>query len=324
MNISKNIKIIFMGTSYFAVPILKKLLSTDYCLLTTVITQPDKKTGRKQILSSSPIKKEAQKYNIPILQPNKISKIKDKISKIKPDLIIVVAYGQILPKEILQIPKYGCINVHPSLLPKYRGPSPIVYSILNGEKSTGTTIIKMNEKMDAGNIISQNLLNIKTKDTTQNLNDKLSKLGVQLLIETLPKYISGNIKIKLQNDSKATYTKIIKKENGKIDWQKSSSRIEKEIRAYFPWPGSYTYWEKKTKNTEQKKILKILPPVAYHMSHVTKYKPGQVFLTSGNKMAVKCGKGYLIIENIQPEGKKVMFSSDFLKGNSSIIEEILE
>lgn len=290
-------KIVFIGTPKFGAIILEGLVKNNLKPY-LVITSTDKPVGRKQILTPSPVKVIAQKYNIPIAHQLK------EIKKIKPDLIIVAAFSQILPKEILKIPKYGSLNVHPSLLPKYRGPSPIQATILNGDKKTGVTIILMDEKIDHGKIISNfQFLISNEKITYEDLSKKLAEIGANLLIETIPKWIKGEIEAKDQDDSKATYTKIIKREDGKIDWSMSAEEIERQIRAFYPWPGSFTFWKKKGK----KLIIKIL-----EAEEVVETLPK-------NKFAIKCGKGYLLIKKLQPEGKKPMKADDFLRGNKKFI-----
>ncbi|MBU2634871.1 methionyl-tRNA formyltransferase, partial [Patescibacteria group bacterium] len=200
--------------------------------------------------------------------------------------VIVASYGKIIPKKILEIPKYGCLNVHPSLLPKYRGPSPIQTTILNGDKKTGVTIILMDEKIDHGPIISNSKFEIRnSKLTYGELNVKLAKLGVKLLIETIPKWIRGEIKIKPQDHSKATYTKILKREDGKIDWSKSAQEIERQVRAFNPWPGTFTFIKHKNKTLR----IKVL----------------EADISKDNK---------LIIKKLQPEGKKAMSFEEFKRG----------
>lgn len=264
-----------MGTPEFGAIILEKLCQANLKPI-LVITAPDKPVGRKQILTPSAVKIVAQRYNI------KIGHAMSNFLKIKPDLIAVAAYGQILPKEILEIPKYGCLNVHPSLLPKYRGPSPIQATILNGDKETGVTIMLMDEKMDHGPIIANCELRIANyKYILKELEKKLANLGAELLVETISKWLNGEIKSKPQNESKATYTKILKRKDGKIDWQKPDEEIERQIRAFNPWPGTYTIYNEK--------ILKILKAEVFN-----------------NK---------LIIKEVQLEGRKPMSFEDFLLGH---------
>ena len=275
----ENLKIIFIGTSQFAAIILDKLCQANLKPV-LVITAPDKPVGRKQIITPPPAKLTAEKYDIPISQPKVISNFQFPISK--PDLIVVAAYGQIIPKEILKIPRYGCLNVHPSLLPKYRGPSPIQAAILNGDKETGVTIIKMTEKVDAGPIIANikyQISNIKINYET--LHNKLAELGTDLLIKTIPLWIKGKIKEKLQDESKASYTKILTKEDGLINWRDPIEKIERQIRAFNPWPGAYTIY--------RGKMLKILEADIVN--------------------------NQLILKKVQLEGKKPMRFEDFLRGH---------
>jgi methionyl-tRNA formyltransferase len=314
--------IVFWGTPEFAAIILDTLIKNKY-LPVAVVTAPDKPVGRKKILTPPPVKVLAQKHNLFILQPVKIKEnfnLKSEILNLKPDLFIVSAYGLILPKEILDIPKYGSLNVHPSLLPKYRGASPIQATILNGDKVTGVTIILMDEKMDHGPILAIKEFEIKNlKITYPELSYELANLGAKLLIETLPKWLKGEIKPIPQDDLKATYTKIIKKEDGKINWQRSAEEIERMIRAYSPWPGTYTFLKFKNRKP---KMLKIIKAEILKINH--QKEPGIVFLTENKKLAVTCGQDALILEEIQLEGKRQMAAREFINGHPWIIGSILK
>jgi methionyl-tRNA formyltransferase len=321
MNI-KLIKVIFLGTPDFAVPSLEKLINHDYYII-EVITQPDKKVGRKQEIIPSAVKKAAVKLGLPFYQPDNIKNINavKYIKSLKPDFIITCAYGQIIPKSILDIPKFGCINIHGSLLPKYRGASPIQYAILKGDKKTGITVMEMDEKMDEGDIISQKSIKIESNDTASSLHDKLSVLGANLLIETLPKILNKEIKYTPQNDSQATYTKILKKEDGKIDWNKNADEIDSMIRAFYPWPG--TYAELKNSNHESRiKRLKIIRASLIKIKN--NLNPGTIFKTKDENLAVKCKINALILEKIQPEGKKVMSGQEFIRGYNNILNKIIK
>lgn len=327
MNI-REIKIVFWGTPEFGAIILDSLIKNNYKPI-AVVTAPDKPVGRKQILTLSPVKILAQEYNILVLQPENIKEnlnLKSEILNLKPDLFIVAAYGLILSKEILDIPKYGSFNIHPSLLPKYRGASPIQATILNGDTETGVTIISMDEKMDHGPIIAQRRLELPiTNIQFPKLNEELAKLGAKLLIETLPKWINGEIKPILQDHSKATFTKIIKKEDGHINWIKSAEEIERMIRAYWPWPGTFTTIQNsKCKNQNDKskyKILKIIKADILEINH--NKQPGTVFLTENKQLAVACKQNALILKEVQLEGKKKMTAQEFLNGHPKIIDSIL-
>lgn len=283
-------KIIFIGTSQFAVPILEKLFSRNYQII-AIITAPDRPAGRRQELTPPPIKEAALNYNLPILQPERIEQIQNKISEMSPDLIVLAAYGRIIPKGVLNIPRLGCLNFHPSLLPKYRGPSPIQTAILNDDKITGVTIILMDEKIDHGPIIAQKELSINPRETSRSLEEKLSHSAANLLIEILPQYLEGKIKPEAQDESKASYTKIINREDGKINWQESAQTIDRKIRAFYPWPGAWTYF-----GQQRVKIIKA--------KAVDQAQPA----------ALSTGKGFLFLEIVQPAGKKTMTGQEFFRG----------
>jgi len=324
-------KIIFMGTPEFGAIILEGLIKANYKLV-LVITAPDKPVGRKQILTPSPVKVVAQKYKIPILQPEKIQEAIAEIRATSPGLVIVAAYGQILPKEILDIPKYGCLNVHPSLLPKYRGPSPIQYAILNGEKKTGVTIMLMNEKMDHGPILAQSALIVEEDETGQSLHNKLANLGARLLMETIPKWQRGMIKPQPQDEKKVTYTKILSREDGKINWKKTADEIERQIRAFNLWPESFTFWSPTKKLVGEKlSRIKILKARVLKSTGGIAYPIGKTLVAPQNEICVQCGKGFLpgagdflVVARLQLEGKKEMSSEEFLRGHPDFIGTILK
>ncbi len=283
-----NIKIIFIGTSEFAVPALEKLIKNNYTLL-AVITALDKPVGRKQEITPSPIKQIALKYNLPI--SSEISKI----SFSQPDLIVLAAYGQIIPKNILEIPKFGCLNLHPSLLPKYRGPSPIQTAILNNEQETGITIMKMDEKIDHGPIIAQKKITMTPDENYQTLEKKLSQLAANFLIEILPQYLQNKIKPQAQDESQASYTKILTREDGQINWQQTAQTIARKIRAFYPWPGAWTdFNEKRVKILQAKAVDK------------------------KQEATVPAGKGFLLLELVQPAGKKPMTGKEFFRGHPNV------
>jgi len=311
---------IFFGTPEFAVPTLEKILTLPYLDLKAVVTQPDKPVGRQQVLTASPVKALAQKKKLPILQPEKIKtdEFETQIRQLKPDVIILVAYGKIIPKNLLAISKYGWLNLHASLLPKFRGASPIQFAILEGAKETGVTLMKMDEGMDTGPIIVQEKITMAPEETGQTLHDKLSRLSAEVLEKNLLAYLEGNLKPKTQDNSQATYTKIIQKTDGKIDWQKSASEIERQIRAFTPWPGTWCFWPR-NQRAEQKVLtnsaieqrLKIIQAGVSPDS--VKLPPGQT-KKSGESIIVGCGQGNLELQIIQLEGRKPQKVSDFLKG----------
>jgi methionyl-tRNA formyltransferase len=291
----KKYRTIFIGSGRFAVPSLKAIIDCPFLKLESVVTAPDKPTGRKQELTPSSVKQFALSTGAEILQPKKIAELETKISQSQPDLIIVCAYGQIIPKKILDIPKFGSINLHPSLLPKYRGPSPIQTAILNGDKKTGITIMLMDEQMDHGPIIGQKETKISSQETGQSLEEKLSRLAADFLLEILPRYLAGEIKSQAQDESQANYTKILKRQDGEINWQKSSQEIGQMVRAFYPWPGAWTIL-----NGKRLKIIK---------GKAAKEKTPQT---------LAAGKDYFLPEIVQPEGKKPMPWQDYLRGKRKI------
>jgi len=318
-------KIIFIGTPEFGAIILEKLIKSGHKPF-LVITAPDKPVGRKQILTPTPVKVVAQKYNILIVQPEKIAQGKEEVERLKPDLIILASYGQIIPKDILDIPQHGFLNVHPSLLPKYRGASPIQYAILNGDEKTGVTIIRMTEKVDEGPILSQKEIKIDQKEKFELLHDKLAEMGAKLLIETLPKLFAGKICPQVQDDLKATYTKTFEKEDGHINWHKPAKEIEGQVRALNPWPGTFAKVQSpkfKVQNENLKfKILKIIESGISPIQ--TEKQVGEVFLTKDGKLAVQCGQKSLILQKLQLEGGKPMSTEEFLRGHRNIVGTTLQ
>ncbi|MEO2066416.1 MAG: methionyl-tRNA formyltransferase [Desulfurobacteriaceae bacterium] len=298
-----NLKVVFMGTPDFAVPSLKALKEAGY-EVPLVVTQPDKPAGRGKRLKPPPVKVEAEKLGLKVYQPEKIKdnrELMELLKEISPDLIVVAAYGKILPKWLLEVPKYGVINVHASLLPKYRGASPIQAALLNGEKETGVTIMKVIPELDAGDVISQRKVEITEEDNAQTLHDKLSRLGAELLVETIPKFISGEVKPVPQDNSKATYCPKITKEMGRIDWGKSAEEIFNMVRAFTPWPGAFSHYKGK-----MVKLSKVLPVEG-------EGKPGEV-IEAKRRLVVATGKGALEILRIKPEGRKEISGEEFIRG----------
>ncbi len=313
--IKKKEKIVFMGTPIFAEIILKKLIATKW-KPELVITAPDKPMGRKQIITPPPVKILSKKEKIPIIQPVEIIEAQSQLNYLSPDSIIVSAYGKILPKAILDIPRLGCINIHPSLLPKYRGPSPIQTTILNGDKESGVTIILMNQAMDEGPIIAQKKITLKGNETKQTLNEKLAKLGGSLLIKTLPLYFKNKIIPYPQPNIDVSYTRLITKKDGLIYWHKKAEEIERQIRAFNDWPGAYTFLKIKDKKINIKILESEIMPCQNN------YQYGTCFYNDRKEWAVQTGKDCLIIKKIQPAGKKLMDAKDFLNGHPDVIGKI--
>jgi methionyl-tRNA formyltransferase len=307
-----------MGTPEFAEDIFRKFYNSleKQFEIIAVVTAPDKPTGRKQVLTPSPVKKWALGANFSPIQPDKIRKPEwvSKIKELAPELIILTAFGQIIPQEILDIPKYKALNIHPSLLPKYRGASPIQSAILNGETETGVCLMIMDQELDHGQVISNLQFTISNKPTYIELSKQLSDLGAELLIKTLPDYIDGKIKPQEQNHAQATFCKLIKKEDGKIDWSKSAEEIERQIRAFQEWPESYTDFNNK--------ILKIVE--ADFENRKTDYKIGKVFLDESKNLCAQTGNGILILKTLQLEGKKPVSAKEFINGHKEIVGTILK
>lgn len=310
----KKPRIVFLGTPKFAVSILEYLANSDF-LPILIITSPDAKKGRGMKITPPSVKVWAKKNNIDVLQPEKLKdkEFLTKISKLSPDLFIVASYGKIIPPELLAIPKNRTINVHPSLLPKYRGASPISSLILDGDKETGVTIMLVDEEMDHGSILSQQKLNMSIDNFTfLQLEENLAKLGGKLLIDTIPLWLSGKITPEKQVHASATYTKKIIKNDGHIDWNKTAEEILRKILALNPWPGTFTFYNKKRLVIKSAKILQ----------NDKDKKPGEIFLFD-DRLAVACGNGAILVEQLQIEGGKEINSKDFLLGNKNAVGNIL-
>ncbi len=302
-------KIIFIGTPKIAESTLKKLIESEKYKPCLVITQKDKPVGRKKVLTPPPVKVLSEKHNIEVFQPESIKEKEaiEKIKNINPDLIVVLAYGQIIPKEIIDIPKFGILNIHTSLLPKYRGSSPIQYAILNGDKKTGVTIMQIDEKLDHGPILAQKEVEISEKETSETLHDKLSEAGANLLLETLPLYFSGKIKSKKQEHQKATFTKLLRREDGEIFPEKETAeQIERKFRAFHPWPGIFLNLKLKDKNLK----LKITNCSIANCED----KKDELHLDKENKLILKTKEGCLWLKEVQPEGKQKMPGNAFWQG----------
>lgn len=297
----KNKKVIFMGTPEFAVPILQMLIENTEVLL--VVTQPDKEVGRKKEKKFSPIKELAIKNNIETFQPIKIKEDYKYILEKNPDIIITCAYGQIIPNELIETPKYGAINVHASLLPKLRGGAPIHHAIIDGYKKTGITIMYMSSKMDAGDIISQKEITINDKDNVGTLHDKLSKIGTELLKETLPLiFEQKNERIK-QNEEEVTFGYNITREEEKIDFNKTAEQVYNQIRGLNPFPLAYAIL-----NEEETKIIEA------NINEKTIGKVGKITEITKNSIIVKCKDKSIEITKIKPFGKRIMEVKDYLNG----------
>lgn len=289
-----------MGTPDFAVPILETLIQNTNVVL--VVSQPDKKVGRKQILTKTPIHEVADKYGIPVFQPEKIKNDYERILEVKPDIIITCAYGQIIPKVLLDLPRLGCINVHASLLPKLRGGAPLHHAIIDGLDKTGVTIMYMDEAMDTGDIISTISYDIKSSDTTEDIHDTLRKLGAKLLIDTLPSIVLGTNRRIKQNETEATYGYNITREEEHIDFNKRGILIDRLVRGLYSWPLANTI----IGDTEYKIVA------GYFVKG--KGNPGMISDISKKVLGIGCLDGTYYVTKIKPAGKKIMDIKDFLNG----------
>lgn len=303
-------RVIFMGTPEFAVPSLQALLEYDGVEVAAVVTQPDRPVGRKRVLTPTPVKAEAQMHGLPVLQPERLRSPEsvETLSALQPELIVTAAYGQILPKSVLDLPRLGCINIHASLLPKYRGGAPIHYAVMNGDPVTGVTIMYMAEGLDTGDMISKIEVPIEDQDTTGTMFDKLSIAGARLLKETLPDLLTGQVQAVPQNDEEAVYSPNISREQERIDWSKPAMQIWNLVRALHPRPGAFTLY-----NGDVLKIWTCAKPDAAESA------PGGTLagtvLDAGERgIAVACGQGVLRITELQPAGKRAMDAAAFARG----------
>jgi len=299
------IPVIFMGSPDFALPTLRAL--ADHYQVRGVVTQPDRPSGRGKQLRPPAIKQEAERLGLPVIQPQKLRDpgVLDTLKAWAPEVIVVAAYGQILRQDVLDLPKYGCINVHASLLPRWRGAAPIQAAILAGDTQTGITIMRMDAGLDSGPVLAQAAIPIEAGDTAGSLSEKLAGLGAELLVKSLPAYLSGQLIPKPQDETLVTKASMLNRQQGEIDFTLDSSYLARMVRAYHPWPGCYTTW--------QGGILKI------HRAHAVPGKgddPGTCLVVDG-KPAWGTGNGLLVMDELQPAGKRRMSGEEFLRGTRS-------
>lgn len=294
-----------MGSPEFAVPVLSKL--ADQYLIVGVVTQPDRPAGRGRQITPPPVKLLADNLDLPVMQPRKLSEPESfqQLQKWAPELVVVAAFGQILRQAVLDLPRFGCINVHGSLLPLWRGAAPIQAAILNGDQETGITIMRMDAGIDTGPILGQRSIPISPEDTSGELSSRLSKLGSELLMETLPGYLSGALAARPQDDLLATYAPMIKKEDGQLDFSLPAVELERKVRAFNPWPGAFTYLGEQA--------LKIHKS---HVADVERIAPGMRLIYQGLP-AVSTGNGLLVLDELQLAGKKSQTGDVFLQGYRS-------
>lgn len=303
------IKVIFFGTPEIACPTLLALTTSPLIEVIAVVSQPDKPRGRDLQLQSPPVKSLAQNRGIPVFQPAKARDplFIEKLRQLQPDLMVVIAYGQILPQSILDIPHHGCLNIHTSLLPRHRGAAPIQWSILSGDAETGVTIMKMDAGLDTGPILSQKFIPIRPEDNSQTIHDQLAEAGADLLLETIPEYVQGKINPRPQPEGE-TYARKISKEDGLIDWTLPAITIWNKVRAFTPWPGAFTFLPREGR----KQLLKIWIAVP---EGELPLPPGMVASADKSGLVVACGGGSLRIQRLQREGGRQINAQDFLSGN---------
>jgi len=322
------LRIIYMGTPHFAVPALEALIAKaapgvllpEGYELVTVITRPDKPAGRGKEIVYSPVKQTALAHNIPVWQPGSLKRPEniEGLAAYKADLYIVAAFGQILPQAVLDQPRYGTLNIHASLLPKYRGVSPISEAILQGDSETGVTIMLLDAGVDTGPILLSRAIPIAEDETTGSLTDKLAALGAEALVEAIPLWVQGKITPQPQDEQKASHTHMLHKEDGEISWNRPAAVLAREVRAYNPWPSAYTYWHGR--------LLKLLSARAETLEPGAEVAPGTVSLRkeAGHQvLAIVTGSGLLDVDTLQLEGKKAMSAEEFVRGYPQIVGDVL-
>lgn len=324
------LRIIYMGTPDFAVPSLNALVRgtapglvlPEGYEIATVITRPDKPSGRKQEVVYAPVKQVALAHGLPVWQPGSFKKAENQaaLAEFGADLFIVAAFGQILPQAVLDLPRYGTLNVHASLLPRYRGSSPISEAILQGEKEAGVTIMLIDAGVDTGAMLLKRAVPVSATETTASLTPRLADLGASLLLEALPLWVRGDLQPQPQDHTQATHTHMLKKEDGHIDWSRPAEELARAVRAYTPWPNAYTTW--------RGKLLKIL--AASPATGTPAGQPGTVALINQTQdgkthkaLSIATGQGNLLVERVQLEGKRAMSADEFIRGNAQIVGEIV-
>ena len=304
------LRILFFGTAELACPGLSALRESPACDLAAVVTQPDRPKGRSLVRQPSPVKILATQIQLPVLQPERARSqlVIDQLAQLRPELIVVIAYGQILPKEILDIPRFGCLNVHASLLPKYRGAAPIQWAILNDEHETGVTIMKMDEGLDTGDILNQEATPIAADDDARTVHDRLGVMGAQLLTDTIQDYVAGKIVPRRQSNEDAGYARKITREDGHLDWTQPARSLWNRVRAFIPWPGAYT-----SLATDRKpRLLKIWKAEVAEQSGAA---PGEIMAAGHDGIVVACGQQALRILALQLEGGRRLDTREFLAGH---------
>jgi methionyl-tRNA formyltransferase len=299
---------VFMGTPAFAVPSLEAMASLDAIEIACVVTQPDRPAGRGQGLRPSPVKTRALELGLPVWTPDNLrgEESQSRLRELAPELLVVVAYGEILRREVLGIPPHGAINVHASLLPRHRGASPINAALLAGDEETGVTIMLMDEGMDTGPVLATRAIPILPHHTAGTLGEELSHLGARLLAETVPRWLAGELEPRQQPEGGATYTRLIHKVEGELDWTRAAHDLANQVRAYDPWPGTFTTWEGKQ--------LKVLAAREANPSEWPEPPAPGTVARQGEQVTVATGDGWLLLETVQLEGRKAQPAATFIHG----------
>jgi methionyl-tRNA formyltransferase len=307
--IPMSLQIVFMGSPDFAAVTLRRL--AEHYTVVGVVTQPDRPAGRGRALTPPPVKILAQQLGIALIQPERMREpeAQERLHQWAPDLIVVTAFGQILRKNVLELPRYGCINVHASLLPRWRGAAPIQAAILHGDRQSGATIMRMDPGIDTGPILTQRALEIAPDDTAATLSDRLASLGADLLIETLPGYLDGSIQPQSQQEEDATYASMISKEEGRLNFSHTAEALERRVRAFNPWPSAFIEWQGQPLKIHRARAASCADPV-----------PGRRYVLDGLP-SLGTAAGCLVLEEVQPAGKRPMNGLDFLRGSRQWVEE---
>lgn len=305
-----SLRVVYMGTPDFAVPALEALIDSHHDVV-GVFTQPDRRSGRGKNVKPPPVKKTAQAADVPVFQPKKVKRNEEALDKLRqwdPDLVVVAAYGQILPESILELPRLGCVNIHASLLPEYRGAAPINWAIVRGEEKTGVTIMQMDVGLDTGPMLMKREIPIPDDMTAQELHDQLSELGAEVVVEALDKLAAGVLEPEPQDDELSSYAPMLSKESGRIDWKKGNVEIANHIRGFNPWPGAYAFHERDGEQTR----------IKFHRARPTTGdgEAGEVLRAdaSAGELLIACGQGAVEVVEIQAPGKRAMAARDFLNG----------
>ncbi len=307
--------IVFFGSGPFASSPFRALVARGW--VRTLVTQPDRETGRGRRTRRTLIAALADEVSVPVLQPHRLRdpETQTALEKGRPELFVVASYGRILPQAVLDIPAAGCLNVHPSLLPRHRGPSPVAGAILAGDRETGVTIMLMAAKMDAGPILTQESAPLHGDDSTEVLTSRLSEQGAELLLGTLPAWLAGELSPRPQDESAATYTQLLTKEQGRLDWAKPAELLEREIRAFVPWPVAYTPWAEG--------VLRIFRATLISDRGTPDDRPGSIVRLEPNGIVVATGSGLLSLLEVQPQGGRRMAAAEFVRGHPAIRSAML-